>query len=154
MDLQIIHSGFLDHTCDIRSRENETTLSMSWLGESATFRFNEEKYYLARRHLFSGEFLLQRDGQLLAAARKTSFLRRFEVDTSQQRLMLRAASPFSSNFKVEVGGTEAGQVASQRWFSRSFEASLPDWLSFPEEVFLIWLVLLVRRRSQSAAAPS
>ena len=78
-------------------------LDMSWLRERGRFTYEGREYRLSREGLWSGDFLLTADEQVLARATKGSaWLRRFVVRTGQRELLLiaRASRPGRLFFRL------------------------------------------------------
>ncbi len=123
-------------------------MGQSWFREAGYFLWGGREYQLTREGLWSGNFLLQFNGQVLADATKISpFLRCFDVRTEGRTLTLTAASVFTREFQLLVDGTVVGSVAPESFFSRRCTVSFPDDLGVPVQVFLFWLVVLMWRRA-------
>jgi hypothetical protein len=125
----------------------------SWLREGGRFTYEGRECRLSREGLWSGDFLLTADEQVLARATKESaWVRRFIVRTGQRELMLTAASAFARSFRLVEGAALVGAIKPDHFFTRGCTLELPDYLPVPVRVFLFWLVVLMWRRADSAAA--
>lgn len=131
------------------------TMDMTWLSEGGSFVWEGAQYTLSREGLWSGDFVLQGNGQTPARATKPSaFVRRFEVHVGSRALTLEAASLFTRKFQLIENGSVVGSITPKHALSRSCTLTFPDGLSVPVQVFLFWLVALIWRRAENSAAAS
>ena len=84
--------------------------------------------------------------------RNASFGRRFTIHVEDRLLALRAVSCFSRRFELIERGAVVGSVVPDHLFTRVCTVEWPQDLSVPVQVFLFWLVALMWRRDESAAA--
>jgi hypothetical protein len=125
----------------------------SWLREGGRFTYQDRAYRLSREGLWSGDFLLTADEQVLARATKESaWVRRFIIRTGQRELILEATSAFTRGFRLVEGAASVGGIAPDCLFTRACTLELPDDLPVPVQVFLFWLVVLMWRRADDAVA--
>ncbi|MBM4027524.1 MAG: hypothetical protein FJ280_19275 [Planctomycetes bacterium] len=126
---------------------------MAWLREGGTFTYGGREYHLTREGLWSGEFLLMSQQQVLARATKESaFVRRFLVRSGDRALALEPASPFTRRFQLLENGAVIGSIVPEHWFTRACTLQFPDDLPVPLQVFLFWLVVLMWRRDANTGA--
>ncbi len=93
------------------------TMDMSWLREGGHFEGGGLQYTLSRESVWSGDFLLQANGQTLASATKPSvWMRRFIVHFDGRELSLSAASVFMRRFVVIENDTIVGEIAPNSFF--------------------------------------
>jgi len=111
-------------------------------------------YRMFRERLFSGAFLLESDGKVLARAEKPgAFTRRIVIDVEGAQLELKPRSIFSRSFQLLQGGVVVGSLSPSGLLSRRIDVELPERLPLPIRAFVVWLnVLLWKRDSNSAGA--
>jgi hypothetical protein len=124
----------------------------AWL-EKARLELEEGTYELCREGKFSGDFLLVRNGHVVARATKPSvFQNRFDVELPNRSLVLRRQSVWNRRFAVFEGENQVGSVYPAGLFTRRAKIDLPaDW-PLSQRIFLFWLVFLIWRRQSQAAS--
>lgn len=128
-------------------------IRMSAWREKAGLVVDNTSYEARREQLFSGRFLLERNGETVAYAEKPSAMRRqFEVFFGKLRLELESESAFRRAFVVRMGDTVVGSIRPETALRRRAVIDLPDELPRPLQVFLCWLVLLLWKRSSDSAS--
>jgi hypothetical protein len=122
-------------------------------GEKGRLELEDGTYEAYREGWFSGDFLLEHGGKLVARASKPSALHnRFEVEFLGRRLTLRKLSAWNRRFGLFDGDTQVGSIYPLSVFSRRSNIDLPvDW-PLPIRVFLFWLVFIIWKRQSQAAA--
>jgi hypothetical protein len=128
-------------------------IPLFWYREGGSFDWDRVHYTLAREPFrWSGDFLLRANGQTLASASKSFWLRKFIVRIDQRELVIKPSFFYSRRFVVLENDSVVGQIAIKgltylRGFSLSFRwiIDLPDYLSVPVQVFIFWLIVLVWR---------
>jgi hypothetical protein len=132
-------------------------LSLSIWREKARLELEDGTYELRREALLSGEFLLEKDGEVFARASKPSILEnRFEIEAPGRALVLRKLSLWHWRYGLFDGDTQIGSISPQPGiFTRRTNIDVPADLPLPTRIFLFWLALImIRRQSQAAAASS
>lgn len=121
--------------------------------ERATLELEEGTYDLFRERSWTGAFLLERNGSVIARAVKPSmFSSRFDVDTADRHIELRRLSMFNRRFGVFEGGKQTGTIYSATLFNRRVNIDLPaDWPA-STRAFLYWLIYLMWRRENGAGS--
>lgn len=122
--------------------------------EKARLELPDGTYELYREGTFAGDFLLVRDGKVVARATKPSaFQSRFEVEVPGKRVELRKVSIWNRRFGVFEGERQIGGIYPVGLFTRRANIDLPgDW-PLATSVFVFWLAFIMwRRQSQSAAS--
>jgi hypothetical protein len=119
----------------------------------ARLELEEGTYELYREGTFGGDFLLERNGNVVARATKPSALQnRFEVELPNRYLVLRKLSVFSRRFGLFDGEKQIGSIYPLGIFARRANIDLPaDW-PLATRIFLFWLALLMWKRQNRAAA--
>jgi hypothetical protein len=105
-----------------------------------------------REGVGSGEFLLQRDGIVLARATKPSAFRSaFEVRHDGRTYELAKESFWQRRYVVRSGNAEIGSLGPRSAFGREAVATLPEAWPLPLKVFVIWLVVILWKRAASGS---
>ena len=132
-----------------------TEVNIRWMREAGTFAIGPDRFQVGREGWMSGDFYVARGGTRLASASKPSALyRRFEVRVQGQSYTLAPRSAFTRTFDLARGGHSVGSVRPEAWWSRKATAHLPEDLPLEVRVFLVWLVLVMWKRSRDSAASS
>ncbi len=115
----------------------------------------EGRRYLARHETWAKEFVLEgEDGQTVAVAEKPSgWKESFLLEHGASRYELRKESPWKSSFVLSREGMGiVGSIRQRSFFGRETPVDLPEELPIEVRVFVLWLVTIMRRRDDSAAA--
>jgi hypothetical protein len=121
--------------------------------EKAQVELKDGTYLLSREGRFSGYFLIEHNGRLVARASKPSALRNtFEVEVAGRLFVLRQLSIWKRRFGLFVGDNQIGSIYPLRALSRHAHIDVPGDLPLPIRVFLFWLVFIVWKRQSQAAA--
>lgn len=121
--------------------------------EKARVELKDGTYSLYREGHFTGYFLIERNGQLLARASKPSALKNtFEVEVAGRVLVLRQLSIWNRRFGLFYGDKQIGSIYPLSVFSRQTHIDVPADLPLPIRVFLFWLVFIIWKRQSQAAA--
>ena len=126
-------------------------LETSFWTSNGQLELEEGTYQLYREGRFSGDFLLEREGKVVARAVKPSVLQnRFEIETADRRLVLRKPSSINRRLIVVDGHKEIGSIYPLGVFTRRTHVDLPDDWPVPIQVFLFWIVFNVWKRANAA----
>jgi hypothetical protein len=131
-------------------------LSISMWREKAQLETEDGTYEFNREALLRGDFLLEKDGKVIARAAKPSMIEnRYEVELPDRQLVLRKLSLLNWRYGLFDGNKEIGTIAPQPGiFTRRSNVDLPaDW-PLPIRAFLFWLALIMWRRQGHLAASS
>jgi hypothetical protein len=121
--------------------------------ERGRLELEEATYELYRERKFSGDFLLERNGKVVARATKPSaFQYRFDVLLPNRTLTLRKLSIWSRRFGVFEGEKQIGSIYPVGIFTRRSNIDLPNDWPLATRAFVFWLVFLMWRRQNQAAA--
>jgi hypothetical protein len=121
--------------------------------EKAQLELQEGTYLLYREGYFSGDFVLEHNGIVIARASKPSALyNTFEVELPNRRLVLRRLSVWSRPFGLFDGEQQIGSIYPLGAFTRRTNIDLPSDWPLPIRVFLFWLVFVIWKRQSQAAA--
>ena len=123
-------------------------IDKSWLRERGTFTIDGKTYTIARTSVWRGTFTLAHNGQVLAKAVKPSaFFRSFEITAGGDAYTLRAASPFLRRFLLLRRERVLGEIEPVSLFRREAVARLPEEMTAPIQLFVVFLVLVLWRRA-------
>jgi hypothetical protein len=121
--------------------------------EKARVELKDGIYLLSREGAFSGYFLIEHNGRLLARASKPSALKNnFEVELKGRSFVLRQLSIWKRRFGLFDGDKQIGTIYPLSSFSRRTNIDLPSDWPLPIRVFLFWLVFIIWKRQSQAAA--
>lgn len=121
--------------------------------EKAQLELEDGTYQLYREGPFSGDFLLEHNGKVVARASKPSALQnRFEVELPNRKLVLRKLSPWNRRFGLFEGEKQVGSIYPLGIFTRRSNIDLPTEWSLAQRIFLFWLAFLIWKRQSQAAS--
>ncbi|HKE87943.1 MAG TPA: hypothetical protein VKB50_29510 [Vicinamibacterales bacterium] len=100
----------------------------------------------------SGDFVVARDGLVLARATKPSAFRaQFVVSWNGREYTLRRESIWRRTFVLLDGDTKIGSLVKDSAWKRNATIELPKTWPLPIRVFVIWLALIIWKRDANAA---
>ena len=155
--LQLVPDGWLGWNFDVLDNGNKIAeIKSSSLPDSGTFLLADGDLRAYREGLFTGDYLLESDGQIVARAQKPSAFRNsFEIASAGKSYTLKKESLVGRSFVLLQGDIAVGSVRSEGYFGRKASVSMPEVMPLPVQLFIIWLtILLWKRESDSAAAVS
>jgi hypothetical protein len=123
--------------------------------ETAKLEVGGTRYEAYRRGWASKEFILEsKDGRVVAVAEKPStWSGRFVFEHGGNRYELKQESVWRSAFVLLRDGVGlVGSVRRKGYFNREWTVDLPEELPLEVRVFVVWLVVLLWKRADSAAA--
>jgi hypothetical protein len=121
--------------------------------DRAVLEIGEGTYQFYREGQFSGDFVLEHNGNVVARARKPSLFRnQFEVELPNQLLLLRKLAPLSRRFGLFDGERQLGSVYPLGIFTRRSNIDLPSDWPLPIRAFVFWLAFIIWKRQNAAAA--
>jgi len=136
---------------DFTIRDGVTTLAIvdfSRWREKGQLHLQGETFDVYRKSIMPAQFNLEAPDVVLAQATKPSaFKRTFVVDLKERSFQLRAESPFRRRILVLEHGNVLGSISPASAFRRRALVDLPETLSLPVRVFMLWLALILWRRS-------
>lgn len=123
-------------------------INMSWWSEKGAMTVEGREYPIHREGLVGGAFLLEGDDAVIARAEKVSTLSRsFEIVFNDRTYLLKRKSLIGRKYALVVGDAEVGSIAPMGIPTFRIKAVLPEELPLPVKVFLLWLVVLQRKRA-------
>jgi hypothetical protein len=128
-------------------------LDLSAWRERGVLTIDGAAHRVYREGVGGGDFLLERDGIVMARATKPSAFRSaFEVRHDGRTYELAKESFWQRRFVLRSGNAEIGSIAPRRTFGREAVATLPEPWPLPLKVFVIWLVVLMWKRAAANAS--
>ena len=128
-------------------------LDPSVLRCKATLELEEGTYHLSREKFLGGDYLLERNGQIVGRAEKLSVWRdKFAVQIGSRLVELRKLSAFSRKFGLFDGDKQLGLIDPRGMFSKRANIDLPKEWPLADKVFMFWLVFLMWKRESQAAS--
>ena len=120
--------------------------------EKARAELPEATYELRREGFCTGDFLLERDGNVVARASKPSLFQcSFDVVLPNRVVTFRRLSLWTRRFGLFDGEQQIGSVYPLGHLTRRSNIDLPpDW-PLASRVFVFWLALLSWRRQNAAS---
>ena len=114
--------------------------------ETAELELDDGSYSLYRDQVIGGDYMLERKGQIIARASKTSWWRSdLDVELFKRSAKLRRPSIFTRRFAVFERGRQVGTIRPG-WLTGNANIDVPpDW-TLLDRVFLFWLCSLMWRR--------
>jgi hypothetical protein len=149
--------GIFSWNYTVRAKDDTVIadIDMVWFGESAEVTIGGQGYTVRRESVLHGTFALLQGDRVLARAHKVSaFSRAFDVDLAGRPLELKALSVWSRRFGLFENNAQIGWIGPSSWLGRIAVTDLPDNVSMPAQVFLLWLVLILWRRAANSSAAS
>lgn len=126
------------------------TIDMDWFVERGQFEWENNIYQLGKEGVWSGEFYLQKNTEVIAKALKPNpFTRRFILNFENRQMILAADSPLTRCFSLLENDKVIGSIRPNHPFTRETSIEFFDDLDVPLQVFIFWLVILMWRRAAS-----
>jgi len=132
---------------DLTQGSQSAHLDFSWLGETGSIRIGSELLEITKGGVFSGQWALQKRGEVLCTAQKTSAFRRsLEIRYANQTHLLKARSAFGRSMEF-TGPNVYATIAPTHPLTRraAITGKLPP---FEISAFTFWLTALLWRRAQ------
>lgn len=141
--------SFFSWHFDLEGEGLRASLGFDWFAEQGTIVVDGETYAVVKHGLMSGHWTMERGGQTVVEAQKSSpFTRTFELTGAMGKLVLRAESPFGRTFHLDGSGFGVATVRPDHVFSRRATiATRTKDFDRPTVCFSFWLVALTWRRN-------
>ena len=118
----------------------------------ATLELEEGTYTLSRERFLGGDYLLERNGDIVARAVKLSMLRdKYAIQVGNRTIELRKAGWASRKFVLFDAEKQIGTISPQGMLTKRTDIDLPAEWPLASRVFMFWLVLLVWKQQSQAA---
>jgi hypothetical protein len=127
-------------------------LDLSWR-EKGVVTIGDDEHRVYREGMVSGDFVIERGGEVLARASKPSAFRNTIVITHGGRqYTLRKKSVWKRAFVLLEGDTNIGSLSPNRWLGRDASVNLPaDW-PLAVKTFVIWLAIILWKREAASGS--
>jgi len=152
--LQLVPESWLTWNYDLLNGDRLIAgIKVASLPESGTFSIDGSSYSARRAGIFSGEYTLELNGQIIARAHKPSaFVNSFEIQYSGRSCTLKKESFIGRSFVLIEGERQTGSIRAKGLLSRKADVELPEQIPLPVKVFILWLGILLWRREANASA--
>jgi hypothetical protein len=122
--------------------------SFDWLGESGQIQVEGLRYEVVKQGWLSGEWTLERGGEVHARGVKTGVIgRTMEITGGGMTLTLQAHTPFGRGFDIDADGAHVGSVTPDHAFTRRATIDIARIVPPELQVFAFWLIALQWRRA-------
>jgi hypothetical protein len=129
-----------------------TTVDLASIRAGATWSLAGRQYRLFRERGGDRPFVLESDGQRLAAASRPSiWRRRFQVSAGGREWTLAMTSAWKGRWELSDGSGTRGSIQPASMWRRSMLIDLPETLPPAVQIFLTAIVLLFARDDDSGA---
>ena len=119
----------------------------------ATLELHEGTYNLYREKTLGGDYLLERNGNVVARAEKLSVFRdKFAVLFDNQVIELKKLRWTSRKFGLFDGHRQIGTISPRGFFTKRADIDLPGEWPLANRIFMFWLVFLMWKRESQAAS--
>lgn len=119
----------------------------------ATLELEEGTYTLYREKFLGGDYLLERNGNVVARATKLSVFRdKFAVQVGNRTIELKKLRWTSRRFGLFEGDSQIGTIYPRGMFTRRANIDLQGEWSLASRIFMFWLVFLAWKRESQAAS--
>lgn len=132
--------------------ESLAEIGMSSWREKGRVTVSNTTYRVYREGFFTGAFVLESNGTVLARAEKPSAMtRKVVVHFGGSQFELKPRSGLSRKFQLLSGGAIVGTLSPAGFLSRRMNIELSEDLPLLIKVFVVWLTVLLWKRESEAA---
>lgn len=126
-------------------------VGFSWPGEQGAIALGGSEFAIRKHGFMSGHWTLEDGSGVLAEAEKTNpLLRSFRMQAAGMDLIVRAQSPMTRCFVIELGERVLGEIRpAHPWTRRAYiecDPSLPEFV----QLYAFWLAALTWRRRNNS----
>lgn len=135
--------------------EGEAEVLFDSMTEQGDIILGSQTLRVRKHGMASGRWTLEADGEVLAEAIKPSAMSRLiEIHTLGSTITLQPRSMLSRAFDVHHEANRCGTIHTVHAFTRRAVIECDDSLDTLTQLFAFWMVALMWRRSDNAAASS
>lgn len=135
--------------------EGEAEVLFDTMSEQGDIILGSQALRVRKHGIASGRWTLEADGEVLAEAVKPSAMSRaIEIHTLGSTFTLRPRSIISNAFEVHHKGNHCGSIHTVHALTRRAVIKCDDSLDTLTQLFAFWMVALMWRRNENAAAAS
>lgn len=139
-------AGIFTWNCTLKfDGRSRGKMGFGW-GRGGTIQLGGRSFDVASQGMFSGRWELRQGSTCLASANKSGWLARFHLDLEAGEFEVAREGVFSNAFAVKDGGRTVGRLRPPGLFSRGVAGDVPDSWAESDAAFVMWLVMMVRRR--------
>ena len=151
MEMSISPTHWYSHNFNVTEAERHLAhADVSAWGEKGVLTIDGVAYRAYREGLSHGDYLLERDGRVVARATKPSaFRNRILIRHDDRTYQLGKQAFWGRTFVVRSGDTEIGTLALTSAWRRNAVVTLPEQWPLPLKIFVIWLTVILWRRESS-----
>jgi len=141
--------GLCSWVYELEGEGNRASLEFHWASEQGEIVVNAKPFRVCKQGALSGCWTLERNGEQVASAQKTSaFSRAFEISGMGETLTLEAASAFQRNMVLERAGEVVATLDPDHAFTRRASiTSHGNACDFTLLCFSFWLTVQMWRRA-------
>ena len=154
--LQFRPQGFFSQRFDLLAGSAKVgELDFATWKEQGSFQLDGTNYIIRTDRILGGDKVLLQEGSTVELARAASpglFKSGFQVSDANTSVRVKQAGIFGQEIAILVEDQRIGTIGKSRWIGRDGVATLPDSLSAPFQAFVVWLALILWRRSETEAA--
>ena len=151
--LHIEAEGLLSTDYEIRRSDRLVArIDMARMRSAGQIEAGTASYSARPERLFSGNYVMERDGSRVARAERSGWLRpAYAVRGADRMLMLRPSGMLSRRYRILHGDRPIGSIAREGFFGRSATAVFDENVPEEMQLFLIFLALLRWRKQRQAS---
>jgi hypothetical protein len=132
--------------------ESLATIDLSSWREKGALNVANLPYRVYREGVWSGAFVLESNGAIVARAHKPSaWTRRLVIEVNGVQFELKPLSSFTRGFRLLKGEKVVGTLSPASIWNRKINVELPEDIPLSIRAFVVWLAVLLWRRDASAA---
>jgi hypothetical protein len=136
-----------------RGGDSLACIGLSSWREKGALTVGNSTYRAYREGLFSGAYVLESNGTVVARAHKPSaWTRRLVIEFDGAQYELKPHSAITRGFKLHKGERVVGTLSPASFLNRKINVELPEDLPLLIRAFVVWLTILLWKRDADAAA--
>lgn len=138
-----------------RDGGNVGDLKVDFARERGTVTTGDGERAVYRQGAFKGPWVLEEGGAVVAKANKPSALKKtLTIEYSGRTYTLKPRSVWGREMVLYEGDREVGSIAPEKMLARRSRVELPEELPSHVKLFIVWLTMMLWKRSSDAAASS
>lgn len=141
--------GFFKQRCEVALGGAPLTTMDFIRREGSTYQLQGEPYEISKDG--RKEFALSSSGVLYATG-TLARNKNWTISGSTGQFEVVKPKFFGQEWHVHAGGQQIGVIRKRSFFDRTMEAVIEPAMPLPAQVFAVYLVLVLLRRQQAAAA--
>ncbi len=152
--VKAVSKSIFSSSYDIKENgEPVSEVNFSNWSEKAELTIGGKKASFYRQGIVSGDFVFEFEDRILATAEKPSAWKDdMVIKVGEQFFEIRPKSWFSYTYYITWQGQQIGKISRDGWVTQNGTGEFPEDWPAALKVFVFILVLLLWRRTDSAAA--